>query len=133
MYVRDLRKRCEHLTDKYTDASVVDFMCAAEQAIRAFAVEKCRSKESHERWGSSLISSMREHSYLWQDNRDMLVRIGGSSNRSMSPIKTPWDNLDTKDKAIVFLTWNFSICTHTQHGNRSCKMKNGMRDCPHKG
>ena len=132
VYVRDLRKRCEHLTDKFTDASVVSYMCATEEAIRSFAVEKCRSKDSHERWGSALISSMREHSYLWQDNRDMLVRIGGAATRSMSPIKTSRDNLDTKDKNIVLLPRNFATCTHTQHGNRICKKKNDRRGCPHK-
>ena len=56
VYFGHLRERCEHLIDKFTDASVVGFMRAAEAAIRAFAAEKCRSKESHGRWRLSLLA-----------------------------------------------------------------------------
>jgi hypothetical protein len=131
-YIRNTRDRCDHLLEKFTDASVTNYACQCEEFIRAFAIEKTRNKEHPERWGSSLVSSMREHSYVWQDNRDLLVRIGGGQyGRTMSPPKTSRAAADSQSKGgsqhRSFVTVNKS-----QHGGTLCKKFNDRRGCKHK-
>ena len=80
-YVRNLRQRTEHLVDQgISEASVINFLVTCEETIRGFAIENTRLKNNPMPWGTSLITAMREHAYVWQDKRDLLGRRGAMAS-----------------------------------------------------
>ena len=83
-YVRKLRERTEALVDRFLEPSVIAYLQVTEEAIRGYAIEATRAQDVDEKlpWGMALMEAMSNHSYLWMDNRELLLprRSGGGDH-----------------------------------------------------
>ena len=62
---------------KFTETSIVDFVTAVEEDLRAKALEGSRSSQCLP-FGKALVQSLRDHVSRWQERRDMLKPIRAS-------------------------------------------------------
>jgi hypothetical protein len=75
-YVDIFREHTCHLTDKFTEESVVAYCLKIEETFRAFAIETIRAeRKSPKPWGQALLAACREKSHLWQETKDLLRPI----------------------------------------------------------
>ena len=128
-YVRNLRQRTEHLVVMgISEASVITFLVTCEETIRGFAIENTRLKNDPMPWGTSLITAMREHAYVWQDKRDLLGRRGASASsiEYTAPKNAPGGG---GRPASGGASINDSTVTLTGKGQKICKAFNDKRGC----
>ena len=55
-----------------------------EETIRAQAIKLTRSEEAHLPWGKTLLSVMKEYSYVWQDHKELLCPLRSNSERHIN-------------------------------------------------
>ena len=136
-YVQHLRDRVAHLPDKFTESSVVAYLLRVEELLRGHAIEKVRARVGSMRWGEALVHVIKEHTYLWQDHKEMLRRGGGGggpeprATRLASPPKSmkpsPTVRLTPRDAEVT--NKNCATCKQTKDGADFCKAYNDKRGC----
>ena len=146
-YVRNLRKRTEHLTVSFTEASVIEFLVCSEEYIRGYAMEATRSRSIRMPWGESLVTAYEKHQYIWQDNKNLLVPRSGGNHRDerdkyISLERSPGSSQAQQGKgkggkgkgkkggADIF-KGDLNLCTVRKNarGHEICKMFNDGRGC----
>jgi hypothetical protein len=143
-YIRKLREKSECLLDRYSESSVVAFLTVTEEEIRGYAIEITRSQHHRLPWGHALLAALKEHAFLWQDNREMLQlksSRGAADETGTRPPKkptptgaqpqaprpaAPGGGNGAKEAVKV---GNCATSTHASTGAKLCKHFNDRRGC----
>jgi hypothetical protein len=137
-YYRHIREKVEPLTDRFTEDSVKNYLSKIETQLRGFAIELVRCRELPRTWGDALSLVLREHSYLWADNRDCLVRGSGPKPADRSPKPAdrnpkPADRspkpADRPLKPGSPAKGKMATASSTSNGTKLCKSFNDNRGC----
>jgi len=95
-YVADIKNRITPLETYFTETSIAIFVENREEALRLKMIEMVRGERKLS-WGNALKLVRTEFNHLWQDERDILKPIGGSS-ASSNPSSAPSGTKGPKGK-----------------------------------
>ena len=83
-YANALKAKVEHLTDRYTEQSVLSYLEKVEEKIRGHVIGEVRRRVNPQPWGAALRWALKEHNEEWSENKDVLVRIPTSKGAGES-------------------------------------------------
>ena len=135
-YVYELRARTEHLVDRYTEDSALNYLTVCEEAHRGDAMEWTRDKNSPMRWGAALLLAQERHAHVWQDNLELLssLRSGTSRPAGLELTPPPKRRRDKPPSSQAPGAGNmprsrWATATSTKEGAKICKKFNDRRGC----
>ena len=141
-YVRKTRDKVEHLVDRFMEESVVSYLIACEENVRAAAIDLARDESHPVPWGRALLQAMSDSSDTWSSNKELLIplraeRKDNSSNagspRPTKPVQpAPAPHPESPKKVDIVKA---ATCQSTEGGKLFCKHWNDKRgckgNCPH--